>query len=88
MGEPSAIKRKSYLIPPTLMKDIGTQSLIDNEGPGSNSRQTVHLSSLPVLISNIMNCKTKVKRGTGEFIITNILGHKMIYSSGPLSYFH
>lgn len=31
MGEPSAIKRKSYLIPPTLMKDIGMQSLIDNE---------------------------------------------------------
>ena len=33
MGEPFAIKRKSYLIPPALMKDIETQSLIDNEAP-------------------------------------------------------
>lgn len=33
MGELTAIKRKSYLIPPTLMKDIETQSLIDNEAP-------------------------------------------------------
>lgn len=33
MEEPSAIKRKSYLIPAGLMKDMGTQSLIDNEAP-------------------------------------------------------
>lgn len=47
MGEPAAIKRKSYLIPAALMKDIETQSVIDNEGPGCNSPQTLHLSSLP-----------------------------------------
>lgn len=31
MAEPFTIKRKPYLIPSALMKDIETQSLIDNE---------------------------------------------------------
>ena len=70
-----AIEGKAYLIPPALMKDTETQALIDNTArlkfPADSS-----LKFPPLLISNIMNCKTKVKCGSVNSL-------SLIYETAP-----